>query len=540
MRRRHVAAILAAFLITALAGGNVFAGAPNASSSRPDWVEEGHSHTFDLADGARVHVLPPSTDRSQASAPGGAAAGALTGYGIDYHGGPVVPAESAVAIYWSASTIYAGGPGPDTTGAGSADGSLVGYFLTNLGGSPYYNINTTYADTVGSGHTVANSLAYTQYWADGAGAPSGSQNVSDAAIQAEITKGLTSGAIPWNPSTVYAVFSSGSVNLGGGFLTQYCAYHGYFTWGANTVLYAVMPYDNAGPGTCTALAAPNGDAAGDAEVNTLAHELEEANTDPQLNAWWNSSTGAENADQCAWNFGTRGLSGGQANITVGANNFLVQQNWLNASGGSCAQSYVPAASNFSIGASPTSLSLTQGGSGSSRISTAVATGSAGTVSLTVSGAPAGTSATLSPTAVTAGGSSTLSVVVGSSTTPGTYPLTITGVEGSATHSTAVSLTVTAATAGVPGAPTLSATRSNRRGVQLNWTVPPANGSTLTAYIIYRGTSAVSLAKLTQRTTGSTSYRDSSTTSGTVYYYAVSAVNAAGEGPKSNVASATAH
>jgi hypothetical protein len=51
--------------------------------------------------------------------------------------------------------------------------------------------------------------------------------------------------------------------------------------------------------------------------------------------------------------------------------------------------------------------------------------------------------TLSPTSVTAGGNSTLSVNAGTASA-GTYTLTVTGTEGSATHSATVNLTVTAA------------------------------------------------------------------------------------------------
>ena len=100
------------------------------------------------------------------------------------------------------------------------------------------------------------------------------------------------------------------------------------------------------------------------------------------------------------------------------------------------------ANDFSIAASPNVLTLVQGASGGSTISTAVTFGSAATVGLSVSGAPAGVSASLSPTSVAAGGTSTLTVVVGTATTPGTYPLTVTGVEGAATHATTVTLTVT--------------------------------------------------------------------------------------------------
>ena len=102
----------------------------------------------------------------------------------------------------------------------------------------------------------------------------------------------------------------------------------------------------------------------------------------------------------------------------------------------------PPPNDFSINANPTSLSLVQGQSGTSTISTALTSGSAETVNLTVSGTPSGASAGLSPTSVTTGGSSTLTVAAGTAT-PGTYTLAVTGTATSATHSTSVSLTVTA-------------------------------------------------------------------------------------------------
>jgi hypothetical protein len=102
---------------------------------------------------------------------------------------------------------------------------------------------------------------------------------------------------------------------------------------------------------------------------------------------------------------------------------------------------VNAPNDFSISASPNSLTLVAGNSGSSTISTAVISGSAGTVNLSVSGAPAGASASLNLTSVTAGGGATLTVNAGTAAA-GNYTLTITGTEGTMTHSTTVSLTVT--------------------------------------------------------------------------------------------------
>jgi subtilase family serine protease len=103
--------------------------------------------------------------------------------------------------------------------------------------------------------------------------------------------------------------------------------------------------------------------------------------------------------------------------------------------------------DFSISASPSSLSIAQGSNGTSTISTAVTSGSAGTVSLTASVSPTGPTAALNPTSVTAGGSSTLTVTVGGSVATGTYTVTVTGTEGSAVHSTTVTVTVTASGGG---------------------------------------------------------------------------------------------
>jgi len=313
---------------------------PNRAIS-PD--DASRSQSPDLVDETGRHVFHTkqwfANDALQNARPGGGGGGTNTG--IYYHGGPVLLSGTKVAaVYWAAGRIFSGGPAVDTHGAGSADGSLVGYFLSHLGGSGYFNINSTYND--GAGHAIANVVNYTQYWANGTNAPSGTQSVSDAEMLAMLQSGFASGNLTYDAGTLYAIFTSGSVNLGGGFGTQYCAYHyhGTVTVGgvSQTVLYAAMPYNYAYPSACTDGAAPNGDPAADAEVNTLAHEVEETTTDLLGNAWFDHR-GYENADKCAWNFGTRSLSSGQANITVGAKNFLVQQNWLNTGSGGCAQSY---------------------------------------------------------------------------------------------------------------------------------------------------------------------------------------------------------
>lgn len=264
--------------------------------------------------------------------------------GIFYHGGPVLQAATnVVAIYWASGTIYNGGPTPGTTGSGSQDGSLVGAFMRGLGGSPYFNINSTYTD--GNGVHIANVVNYTGYWANNASVPANGQSVSDGQMVAMLQAGFDSGKLTYDAGTLYNIFTAGTVNLGGGFGTQYCAYHTHGTVTINgvarTVLYSAMPYDYAYPSSCSANLAtwPNGDAGADAEVNTLAHEIEETTTDMMGNAWYDRR-GYENADKCAWKWGTtyKTANGGTANVSIGGRDWLVQMNWVNSGSGGCLNS----------------------------------------------------------------------------------------------------------------------------------------------------------------------------------------------------------
>src|SRR5438876_953736 len=90
----------------------------------------------------------------------------------------------------------------------------------------------------------------------------------------------------------------------------------------------------------------------------------------------------------------------------------------------------------------------------------------------------------------------------------------------------------------PSAPqNLAATGGNAQ-VTLTWQAPASDGgSPITNYKIYRGLAPTTETLLT--TVGNVlTYTDSAVTNGVTYYYQGSAVNAAGEGPRSNEASAT--
>ncbi len=102
--------------------------------------------------------------------------------------------------------------------------------------------------------------------------------------------------------------------------------------------------------------------------------------------------------------------------------------------------------DFTIGASPSSVSVMQGKSGPSTITTAALNGFSSSIALSASGLPKGVTAGFSPTSIPAPGSgtSTLTLTVSATAATGTHTITITGKGGGITHTTTVSLTVTAA------------------------------------------------------------------------------------------------
>jgi hypothetical protein len=104
--------------------------------------------------------------------------------------------------------------------------------------------------------------------------------------------------------------------------------------------------------------------------------------------------------------------------------------------------------DFALSASPTSLSVTQGSSASSTVSTSVSNGFNSSVALSISGLPSGVTASFSPASIAApgSGSSTLTFTASSTATTGTFNTTVNATGGGITHTTVIPVTVNAATA----------------------------------------------------------------------------------------------
>jgi len=111
--------------------------------------------------------------------------------------------------------------------------------------------------------------------------------------------------------------------------------------------------------------------------------------------------------------------------------------------------YTGTTADFAIAASPTSISVAQGATGTVTVSTTVSGGFNSAISLSASGTPSGASVSFSPTSIAAPGSGSSTMTIGAGTaTAGTYTITVTGSGGGKTHAASVSLTVTAGGGGV--------------------------------------------------------------------------------------------
>jgi subtilase family serine protease len=99
--------------------------------------------------------------------------------------------------------------------------------------------------------------------------------------------------------------------------------------------------------------------------------------------------------------------------------------------------------SFTLSASPSSVTVTQGSSGTSTITVTDVGGFSGSVTLAASGLPSGVTATFGTNPTTS--TSTLTLTASSSATTGTATVTITGTSGSLTATTTIALTVNSST-----------------------------------------------------------------------------------------------
>ncbi len=215
-----------------------------------------------------------------------------------FHGGQILKSSVVQSIFWGSS--WAASAGDKITG-------LDGFYKT-VGESPYMNTNTEYSGTNGN---VGATVSYLGYLTDPSAAPSRAPSTST--VFAEVAKMITNPVL----NGYYPVYIDQPRGSAG-----YCAWHSYGTISGVPVQFGFFFKLDGDPGCDPGDATPNRSEGLAALANVSGHELSETVTDPRNGGWWDS-TGAENADKCAWTFS--GL------VTFnGGSSWKIQGNWSNA------------------------------------------------------------------------------------------------------------------------------------------------------------------------------------------------------------------
>jgi hypothetical protein len=272
-----------------------------------------------------------ATQRQRADVAAGRArvgSGTVRGAGINYHGGPVMNGLTKVYL------LYYGTWTATQTG-------LMNGLIQTLGGTPIYNTNISYYSLAGTVKSpVQNSVTLMGSRVESS--YSLGKTLSDANIQTLVANALTAGWFAKDSNAVYFVLTAPDVKESSGFGSQYCGWHTHGSIGGTDIKYSFV--GNAAtiaPAGCGVVnPSPNGDGGIDAMASVVFHELSETVSDPDLNAWYDTA-GAENADKCAWTFGTllTAAGGAKYNVSFGGRNWKLQQNWVNAGTGYCSLAY---------------------------------------------------------------------------------------------------------------------------------------------------------------------------------------------------------
>jgi hypothetical protein len=216
-----------------------------------------------------------------------------------WYGGPIMPTAYVKPIFWGPSWGNASFVGDKQSGLQT--------FYMGIGGSGYAQTADEYKDAT---HAVSDAITYVSSVTDLSQAQSGNRTLP---ILNEVCKQYPKP----DPNGYFPVY----VDLPRGH-AGYCAWHSAGSCGGVPVQFAFF-FNLDGDAGCDPQDTSNIHSQGLAALaNVSGHELSEARTDPRLNAWMDSS-GSENADKCAWAFGTSLLS------FTNNSQWKIQGNWSN-------------------------------------------------------------------------------------------------------------------------------------------------------------------------------------------------------------------
>ena len=305
---------------TNLRAGTALAVAAFLFCVAPDLVAQGSPLTL-TGDGHSVHIFPSVARRASL------ASQTDTGPLLYHNNGPVMTSVNSYIIFWVPARLQNGGVTHMTPHYQTVQQNL----LSDYFGHSLDNNNTQYYQVIAGKKTyISNSGAFAAAYVDTNPYPSSgctdsvtsSNCITDAQLTAEIQRVMTLKGWTGGLGNIFFIYTSsgeGSCFGPGGpadnvcAYTGYCAYHGRFTNSASdVVVYANEPYGD--PNFCQApgTPAPSGDIYADTAATSASHELTEAITDPELNAW-STAHGSEIGDLCAYNYGGNTWDSSRAN-----------------------------------------------------------------------------------------------------------------------------------------------------------------------------------------------------------------------------------
>jgi hypothetical protein len=372
---------------------------------------------------------------------------APAGAHLSYFGGPIISNVQVIQVLYGSGSYN-----PQIAGTTSP---TMGNFFADITSTGLISLLQQYNTPVsgGTGQTFGNGTFGGLFQIVPAAGNNGS-TITDTQIQSELLAQINAGHLPapvldaqGNPNTLYMIYfpPGKTISQGGSNSCQaggFCAYHGTTSSTLNNkhVLYGVLPDMQAGSGCSSGC--------GTSTVfgnytSVTSHELTEAMTDADVGIattfaaplGWYDQTNGEIGDIC---------NAQQGSYTANGTTYTIQLEFSN-SANNCVNFPVVSGPNFSLSASPSSLTVTQGTNGSSTITVTPSGGFTGSVSLSTSALPAGVTASFGTNPTT--GSSVLTFTASSTATTGTSSITITGTSGTLSHTTSISLTIAASGGG---------------------------------------------------------------------------------------------
>jgi len=427
----------------------IFAALPalaQVSQSNPDEVAH-HQPAGNSGQALPVMTLQPKFHgvpwRDPNATPGPVGFAAPAGAHLTYFGGPIISNVQVIQVLY--------GSGSYNSQVAGNTSPTMGNFFADITSTGLITLMQQYNTPVsgGTGQTFGNGTFAGLFQIVPAAGNNGS-TITDTQIQSELLSQITAGHLPapvldsqGNPNTLYMIYfpPGKTISQGGSNSCQaggFCAYHGTTssTFQSHNVLYGVLPDMQAGSGCSSGC--------GTSTVfgnytSVTSHELVEAMTDADVGiatvfgpplAWYDMTNG-EIGDIC---------NGQQGSYVANGTTYTIQLEFSN-SASNCVNFPVVSGPNFSLSASPSRLTVTQGTSGNSTITVTPSGGFTGSVSLSTSALPSGVTASFSTNPTT--GTSVVTFTASSTATTGTTSVTITGTSGTLSHTTSISLTINA-------------------------------------------------------------------------------------------------